>query len=112
MTAPTNPTGTGLHHRLTDTHGDIDTNAWNYARAAQQTVGHCRQPGCGGDLRIPPTGDDSGSHIPWFEATCDTCGHIVACPAGRALPKSGRRLEMPGGAWERRTTHLNEQKAG
>lgn len=88
-------------------HDEIDTGAWNRARAERAFVGTCRV--CGGHLApLPSDPSGGGSQVEWTEAACILCHKEYASPNGRTLRRSSRRGEMPPGWWEHRETALAE----
>jgi len=98
----------GLSNRFVDGTGFIHGPAWNRAGEGLQVVGTCRQRGCPGLLLAQPTHQENNRT--WYGAECNECGHEVVAPDGRTLPRSSRRDEMPGGAWDRREELLKKLK--
>ena len=98
-----------LGQRFTDANGFIYPYAWAEAFDSKQVVGRCPVRLCPGLMQALPN-HTNGKEI-WYGAMCLDCGHEVASPLGRTLPRSSLHREMPDGAWEQRVQLLKEMKA-
>ena len=107
--AGNDPLNSGLARRFGGNGDSINLGQWNYARAAGDIVGACRNT-CTGLLVAEPSRADDGSGVTWYETRCLKCGHTTAAPNGRTLARSSRHSEMPSGWWQKRIKEMKPSK--